>query len=96
MDPRLQFDNSTTPGPLGISEDPLPFMLVNSSNNADGPAIPVDVPPAKAEVLIRARMPVVRATAKRRPCGDSDADLRDVRACSVVSTDISLHCGLGS
>ena len=54
MDPRLQFDNSTTPGPLGISEDPLPFMLVNSSNNANGPTIPVDVPPAKAEVLIRA------------------------------------------
>jgi hypothetical protein len=54
VDPRLQFDNSTTPGPLGISKDPLPFMLVNSSNNADSPTIPVDVPPAKAELLTRA------------------------------------------
>lgn len=52
--PSLQFDNSTAPDLLRISQDPLPFMLVNSSNNADGPAIPVDIPPAKAEVLARA------------------------------------------
>ena len=32
---------------------PLPFILVNSSNNADSPPIPIDVPPAKAEVLAR-------------------------------------------
>ena len=95
MDPRLQFDNSTTPGPLGISKDPLPFMLVNSSNNADGLTIPVDVPPARPRYSL-GRIPVVRATVRRHACGDPAAVMRNDRACSVVSADISLHCSRGS
>ena len=63
MDPRLQFDNSTTPGPLGISKDPLPFMLVNSSNNADGPTIPVVSRQQRPRYSL-GRMPVVRVSSK--------------------------------
>ena len=42
------------------------------------------------------RIPVVRATAKRHVCDECDAALRNDRACSVVSTDISLPCSRGS
>jgi hypothetical protein len=50
----------------------------------------------RARYSLGGRIPVVRATAKMHACGVCDAVLRNDRACSVVSTDISLHCSRGS
>jgi hypothetical protein len=47
----LQFNDSTTAGPLHVRKSPSPFILVESSNDADGSTIPVDVPPAEGEVF---------------------------------------------
>jgi len=49
--PHLQFNDSTTAGPLRVRESPSPFILVESSNDSDGSTIPVDVPPAEGEVF---------------------------------------------
>src|ERR1039458_8796891 len=49
--PHLQFNDSTTAGPLRVRKSPSPFILVESSNDADGSTIPVDVPPAEGEVF---------------------------------------------
>jgi len=49
------------------------------------------------DVMQRKLLQALRAKPqKRNLLGEWAADLRNARACSVVSTDISLHCGLGS
>jgi transposase len=50
----LQFNDSTIADPLRVRKGPLAFIPVESSNDADGSTIPVDVPPAEGEIFARA------------------------------------------
>jgi hypothetical protein len=49
--PHLQFNDSTAADPLRVRKGPSPFILVESSNDADGSTIPVDIPPAGGGVF---------------------------------------------